>query len=218
MPAVTSKIERVSDPQKIVTHVVTRQSTEKMTPEAPDNPRSFRQEHVDGIWTLVEEYMDASGQEWQGQIDGTIATEPLETHVIFKTIPEDIKSNWLKWKAGQVTDPVNWSPDTAGNQQFQDFYTRYSNGFQMYYAPRITLRANGVENDPPDQSTVGLVDIGYANKIPSFRSPENMDFILTGARGVLEGNVWRNSYEWLGSAGKGQTGKWDADIYTVEQS
>jgi len=214
MPEVISKIERIQDPQKIITHVVTRQSTERMEPAAPDNPRSYRQEHFQGIFTLTEEYLDVSQQVWQGQVDGTVNSEPLETHVMFKNVPSDIKTNWLKWKTGQGTTPVDWDPNKTGNEIFSVFYEMYSSGFVVYNAPRIVLRATGVESGPPDQYGMGLINEDYINKIPDIqgRVPDNVSFLLTAARGVQEGEVWRNTYEWLGSAINGQG--WDTDIYS----
>jgi hypothetical protein len=136
---------------------------------------------------------------------------------LFKNIPEDIKSNWLKWKAGQATNPVGWNPNSAGNQLFQSFYDLYSAGFEVYYAPKVVLRANGVENTEPDQSKVGVVDDSWSDKVKDLQIPTSMNFILTSARGTQEGDMWRNAYEWLGSAVNGQG--WDADIYgiTVQQ-
>jgi hypothetical protein len=209
MPQVISKTETVRDVQKILTYTTTRQGTEEITPEA--NARSYRQEHVDGIWTLIEEYVDSSGGEGVGQVDGTTTSDPLESHPAFKTIPAKVKTNWLNWKIGRPVDPVSWTPDSETDATFISFYALYSKGTETYLAPRSVARLTNLEDGPPSQNMVGKIDGGWS-AITGFSGGPNVDFILSSARGTQEGDKWRNTYEWMGSQVNGEG--WNTLLYT----
>lgn len=198
------KTETAQDVQKIKTHTVTRQDFVDF--EATEGVRSFRKETVDGVVTIVEEYLDLGGQTYSFQIDGTTSTEPLITHPKFKDIPKEVLDKWADYQRGR--DVGNWKPQTETNTLFVLFFERYSKGFESYFSPRITIRMTGVESGPPSQVNVGKIDSGYSGL--SLTVPSGVDFILTSARGTQEGDFWRNTYEWMGSSrGAG----WDTEIY-----
>jgi len=203
------KIETAQDIQKIVTITTTRQDVNDFSPN--ENLRSYRKELVDGVTTIVEEALDLTGAVYQGQIDGTTSTEPLLTHSLFKTLPQDIRNKWTDWQAGRETP--GWKPSTETNATWVKFWTRYSGGNDSYFAARITLRNTSLESGPPDQTNVGFIDDGWTN-IPGVGSvvPTQINFLLTSARGTQEGNLWRNTYEWTGCSPHLDSG-WDEDIY-----
>jgi len=211
------------DVQKILTHTITQEAFEEMTPS--QDARSWRLTHADGVYTLVEEFAggDQSTPEYQGSVDSSLTTEPLETHANFSDFDDTLKNNWAEWKKNGVNgkfNPLSWTPETEKNQKFAtSFWPRWRSGIESYLAPRITLRNTALEDAPPNQENVGRIDGGWAN-IPGITEGivGGRNFILSGAKGNQEGIKWRNTYEWMGSDGQGkvqdgQAGKWDNYLY-----
>jgi len=217
--------ESTMDTQKILTHTITQEAFEEMTPS--QDARSWRLSHADGVYTLVEEFAggDQSTPEYQGSVDSSLTTEPLETHAKFAEFSDKLKNNWAEWRKNGINgkfDPANWRPETETNSVFAgSFWPRWRAGIESYLAPRITLRNTALEDGPPDQSKVGQIDTGWQN-IPGINEGlvGGRNFILSGAKGNQEGTKWRNTYEWMGSDGQGKVGdsaagKWDAFLYGV---
>jgi len=215
--------ESSMDVQKILTHTITQEAFEEMTPS--QDARSWRLTHADGVYTLVEEFAggDQSTPEYQGSVDSSLTTEPLETHANFSDFDDTLKNNWAEWKKNGVNgkfNPLSWTPETEKNQKFAtSFWPRWRSGIESYLAPRITLRNTALEDAPPNQENVGRIDGGWAN-IPGITEGivGGRNFILSGAKGNQEGIKWRNTYEWMGSDGQGkvqdgQAGKWDNYLY-----
>jgi len=206
---ITTQIEESVDVQKVKTTTTTKQAVGDLEPPVTDNLRTYRIEQSDAVWTVVEEVLDKEQQVYQGQVDGTVFNDPLETHALFKDVPATVKSNWLKWKSAQPTDPVNWDPKKETDEKFSKFYTKYSKGFETFYAPRIIIRITGLEDGPPDQRNLGKIE---TPKLTVNSVPAGVTFVLSASRGNMEGSLWRNTYEWLGSAVSG-TG-WNTEIYS----
>jgi hypothetical protein len=207
MAEAITKVEETLDVQRVLTTVTTTQSTESEPQQDPD-AKSYRLEYVDSVYTLVSEKVSKDDQTPQNQVDGSVSSDPLETHYLFKDVPSTVKSNWLKWKAGQVTNPVDWSPAKEADSKFAKFYKKYKNGFETYYAARIVLRMTELEDGPPSPKYLGQIE---TPKFDTHSNPSGVTFILSAVRGVQEGGLWRNTYEWLGSAANGQG--WDSLIY-----
>ena len=227
MPQIVVKRESVMDVQKILTHTITQQTDQSDPPAPSQDARSWRLSHEDGIWTLVEEYAggDQSVPEYQGSIDSSLTTEPLETHTAFSGFNDTLKNNWAEWRKNGVSGkftPPSWTPDKEQDNVFVLFFwPRWRAGVESYLAPRITLRMTALEDGPPDQANVGMIDGGWSS-IPGIENKVGTrNFILSGAKGNQEGAKWRNTYEWMGSDGNRSlsstdpnAGKWDGYLYT----
>ena len=76
----------------------------------------------------------------------------------------------------------------------------------MSVAPRIVIKHVTLETDYPNLSSVGIISTtGYGGDA----GPVN--FILTGLSAQQEGNKWRVTREYLGSA---RGSNWEAVLYT----
>ena len=226
MAEVTSKTEEVKDVYGVTTYTVTRQGDTALTPSTSPAPRSYRIQHSDAIYSIVEEWVTVDeGFVGQYQIDGSVSTEPLETNALFNDVQPINKDNWLKWKMGKPPSPVGWDPALVPNTgstpgyttdpKFATFYYWYKNGQESYFAPRVVIRLTRVESTPPDQTNIGKIDTAIAAGITGLQLPTSngttVNFILTSARGQQEGDVWRNTYEVTSSSSNGWG--WNADIY-----
>lgn len=225
MPAQT-KFEETKDLQKVVMRTITKQDFKEFEPDA--YARSYRKEQVDGVWTVVEEYLVEQGQAVLS-VDATTSTEPLETNSIFaKGIPASIKQYWTAWKRNPMSPMLAqaksgsegswWTPDVDGvkNSNFSLFYERWVIGYDSYLAPRIVIRKTILEDEAPDCAEVGLISDPPAG----VNVPDGINFIQTSARGQIEGDKWRNTYEWLGSnvnsINASGTAGWDPVVYTPQ--
>lgn len=225
---VETKFEQTKDIQRVVMDTYTYQDTTEF--EASETCRSYRKEHVDGIWTIVEEFITDQGSA-QWNVDGTTSTEPLESNLIFTSVPESIRKLWFAWKRNTQSPSLAkansgsvgawWDPAVDGilNTAFSKFYLRWTIGMDSYLAPRIVLRMNELEDGPPTQTNVGKIENPLPKMSPPPAIPANVTFVLTAARGVQEGDKWRNSYEWLGSSstsGPNAAGTqgWDTLVYS----
>jgi len=225
---VETKFEETKDMQRVIMHTYTYQETSDF--EASPTCRSYRKEHVDGIWTIVEEFIvDQGSAQWN--VDGTTSTEPLESNLIFTSVPESIRKLWFAWKrntqspslakAVSLSEGAWWDPAVDGvkDSAFLAFYKRWTIGMDSYLAPRIVLRMNELEDGPPTQTKVGKIEDPLSKMQTAPAIPAGVTFILTAARGIQEGDKWRNTYEWLGSSSTSGvnaagTNGWDTLVYS----
>jgi len=217
--AIQTKIEESQDIQRVVLQTITQQSIEDISVNA--NARSYRKEQVDGVYTLVEEFLLDQGSP-QYSADGSVSSEPLESHKLFKDTAAAIKAYWATWKRNPNADSLAqknsgsegpfWTPEKDGvkDQYFAIFWVLYSAGIESYYAPRVIVRMTELESGPPDMSNVGTIDGGWSGS--GVQIPSNMNFILSSVHGQQEGEFWRNTYEWLGSNPHSGEG-WNGPIY-----
>jgi hypothetical protein len=218
MAKVLVKEEYSRDITGIIVRTATYQDIEDITPDA--DARSWRQEHVDAVYTTVEESVYEQGAPvWAA--DATVQSEPLETNHYFAPMEQAVRENWLRWKKNpndpnfqptntqpDVSSTKPWKPELEGEEYFAWLYSLIQRGQEMYFAPRMMVRMTILEDDPPNAERLGLVDQpeqhGFTGTVPV-----GVDFLLSAARGQQEGNKWRNTYEWMGSA----PGGWDQTIY-----
>lgn len=217
--AVITKIEESKDIQRIVLQTITQQGIEDIEPN--ETARSYRKEQVDGVYTIVEEFLIEQGDP-QYSADSSVSSEPLESHRLFKNVSSSVKSFWATWKrnpnadslakANSDSDGPFWTPETDGvkDDSFAIFWVLYSSGIESYYAPRIVVRMTALESGSPDMSNAGVIDGGWAGS--GVQIPPNMNFILSSVHGQQEGTFWRNTYEWLGSNPHSGEG-WNGPIY-----
>jgi hypothetical protein len=221
MAVIQTKIEESQDIQKIVLQTITRQSPDDIT--VNPNARSYRKEQVDGVYTLVEEFLLSQGHP-QYSADGSVSSEPLESHKLFAGTAQGVKDKWATWKRNPMADSLlkknsgsdgaYWTPELDGvkDEYFAIFYPLYSSGIESYYASRITVRMTELEEGPPDMTNVGKIDAGWEGS--GVKVPQTMNFILSSVHGQQEGEFWRNTYEWLGS-NPGSAEGWSGPIYAA---
>jgi hypothetical protein len=220
MTAIQTKIEESRDIQKIVLQTITQQSIEDIEPN--ENARSYRKEQVDGVYTMVEEFLLNQGAP-QYSVDGSVSSEPLESHKLFKDVGTLTKANWATWKRNPSADSLAkansgsvgpfWTPQTDGvlDEYFAIFWVLYSAGIESYYAPRITIRMTLLMDGAPDMTNLGTID---TNGWPGagISKPAGMNFILSSCHAQQEGDQWRTTYEYLGSNPASGEG-WNGPIY-----
>lgn len=214
MPGTIIKDEKTMGIDRCVMETITQQSFSEITknPEA----RSYREDHSDGVYTLVEEFLLSQGSP-QFSFDGSIGTEPLETHPAFNKdgdyeIPEDIKKLWAAYKRnpsdvylagkgkGATGDNVSnlWLPALETDASFVVFYTFWKAGMESYYVGRVTVRVTTLEDGAPDMTKLGKID-QYGEWPPGFSAPDGSNFILSGVRSQQEGEFYRTTYEYQSS-------------------
>lgn len=222
MPVIT-KFEETRDMQKVTMRTITYQDTTEFDPN--EGLRAYRKEQNDGIWTITEEHLLTQDENvYVLNVDATTSQDPLETCPNFADISTYIKNYWTTWKknpndpalgAASAKDAKSglWTPEAEATRKddpdeiFQTFWALYKSGVTSYLAPRIQVRMTRVEDGPPNYSNVGLID-----SPPDPFSGDAGEWILNSVRGQQEGDVWRNTYEWMHSAaGK----KWESSIYTL---
>lgn len=205
--------------QKVTMRTLTYQATEEF--EATSGVRSYRKEHSEGVWTVTEEHLlSQESDQYLLSMDATTSQDPLETCSKFADIPEKIKNLWTTWKKNpsdpslsgvEPTDPKSkfWTPQAQADSEpesvFAKFWGKYKSGTISYLAPRVQVRMTRVEEGPPSYANVGKID-----KPPEPFDQENI-WLLNAVRGQQEGDLWRNSYEWMHAA-LGKT--WDSEIYS----
>jgi hypothetical protein len=206
--ATETQIEIARDPTGLVTRTLTKQAFAWENPS--NDARSYRVTQTDGVVTIVEEYFDTMPAVYS--IDISTTQEPIESHPKFAEIPTALRQKWGKWKQNS-TDPtliINgtaWNPVTETSELFQKLYAYFNQGISSYFAPRIVIKLSTLEDSPPDASHVGIIsETGYSGN----EGPVN--FILTGLSGQQEGNKWRVTREFLGSA---RGNDWDTYLYTA---
>jgi hypothetical protein len=220
------KIETSMGIDKCVIETITRQSLDGEISKNP-NARSYREDQTDGVYTLVEEFLMEQGTP-QFAFDGSIGTEPLETHPAFNDggdfqISDAIKKQWITYKRnptdpylagkgkGTTTEnPLNlWQPAREEDPSFTVFYTFWKAGMESYYVGRVTARVTVLEDGAPDMTKLGKID-QWGEWPAGFTPPEESTFILSGVRSQQEGDSFRTTYEYQSSpAGTA----WNAILY-----
>lgn len=215
--AVLTKHEETRDMQKVTMRTLTYQATEEFEPSA--GVRAYRKEQNDAVWTVTEEYLlPQESDVYMLSMDATTSQDPLETCPKFAGISATVWNLWTTWKRnpndpalGEATnkDPKSnlWTPQAEANEDegFAKFWDLYKSGTTSYLAPRVQLRMTRVEEGPPSYANVG-----YIETPPEPFADENI-WLLNSVRGQQEGDLWRNTYEWMHAAA-GKT--WDINIYT----
>ena len=209
--AINTQIETSKDLQGVVMQTITSADIADFDPN--ENARSNRKTLVDGVTTIVEEFLLEQGQP-QFAFDATVSTDPLETHERFTTIsggiPTSIRNKWLLWKKNP-SDPGldGWKPEEETNEIFAEFYGLFRNGFEVYYTPRLTARVTVLEEGAPNLSLLGKIDTWGGGWPHGLTLPTGADFILSGVRSQQEGAFFRNTYEYMSSG----PGGWNDTIY-----
>jgi len=223
------KVEESMGIDRCVMQTITQQSLDASIDKNPD-ARSYREDHSDGVYTLVEEFLISQGEP-QFSFDGSIGTEPLETHPLFnngggKPISEELKKKWTTYKrnpndaylagkgTGKTTEnPLNlWQPATETDSNFSFFYSYIKRGVESYYVGRVTARVTVLESGAPNMSLLGGIDAWGGGWPDGFVPPggNETNFLLSGVRSQQEGNFYRTTYEYM-SAVKGAA--WDINLY-----
>lgn len=220
------KIEESMGIDRCVMQTITQQSLEGEI-EINPNARSYRQDQTDGVYTLVEEFLISQGEP-QFSFDGSIGTEPLETHPYFNSggdaIPDNLKALWATYKknpndaflrgkgTGVTTDnPLNlWQPAAETDAQFVKFYSYIKKGVESYYVGRCIARVTVLEEGAPDMGMLGRIDVWGGGWPSGFTPPEGANFILSGIRSQQEGDRFRTTYEYTSSAANSS---WDIFLY-----
>lgn len=211
--ATTTRIEQSMGIDKIVLQTITQQSLAGEITKNPD-ARSYREDQVDGVYTLVEEVILQQGDP-QFSFDGSIGTEPLETHPLFNggtyDISEEIKKKWAVYKKNPAdTFLAGWNPATETNANFVKFYDYIKKGVESYYVGRVTARVTVLESGAPDMRQLGGIDVWGGGWPSGFQPPSGANFLLSGVRSQQEGDFFRTTYEYQ-SAPAGAA--WDIVLY-----
>jgi hypothetical protein len=202
--ATETQIDVSKDPTGLVTRTVTSQA---FAWEDPSNDaRSYRVTQTDGVVTIVEEYFDTMPPVYS--IDISTTQEPIESHPKFAEMTKKQREDWGMWKQNSTNPELNgWQPSTDASPLIQKLYSFFNQGISSYFAPRIVIKHSTLEDAAPSAGDVGLIS---ATGYPGNAGPVN--FILTGLSGQQEGNKWRVTREYLGSA---RGSNWDAYLYTT---
>lgn len=218
--AIMTRFEESRDISGIVMQTITQQDTSQITPNT--EARSWRQDQTDGIWTITEEFLisDAAGT-WSS--DGSCSSEPLESHVRYALqVSEKVKNLWTVWKRNPSDEFLNrtenqidgkpWTPSKeVTDTWFVEFYYFYSRGMESFLCARLTARFTHLEDGPPDTTNLGKID----DKPASMFGYGSGYWLLSGVRSQQEGNMWRNTYEYLGAgpASFASNYGWEPKIY-----
>jgi hypothetical protein len=216
--ATITKLEESMDLQKVRMQTITQQAFEDI--DANDGARAWRKETTDGVTTMVEEFLLDQGQPAYSA-DGTVSSEPLETHSLFSLVGPWAANAWATWKRNPNADSLSkantgsegnfWTPEVDGikDSHFAVFYGLYKMGIESYLAPRVIVRMTELEDGPPDVANVGKIDNGANSSGVTLASG---NWLLSSVHGQQEGTMWRNTYEWMGSNQAAAAG-WNATIY-----
>ena len=203
--ATETQVEVSKDPTGLVTRTLTKQTLAGWE-DPSDDARSYRVTQTDGVVTIVEEYFDTMPPVYS--IDVSTTQEPIESHPKFAELTAKQRQDWGKWKQNSQDPTLNgWDPATDPSTLFQKLYAYFNQGITAYFAPRIVVKHSTLEDSAPGAGDVGIISsTGY----PGNTGPVN--FILTGLSGQQEGNKWRVTREYLGSA---RGSNWDSYLYTA---
>jgi hypothetical protein len=193
-------------------NVTTEEVWESFTPiTANTNAKSYSQQQADGVYqltqTFIDEIPDPGGgpnvypDVWSCEV--STSAEPIENHPIFSSVSAAEWDKVRKWKNGVDLDI--WTPAQQGPTGAK-YQALINKGTTTFLSPRIVIKHSFVSQEKPDLEKIGKVNF------PSFASgmsPAGIDYIVTGATCTTEGNRYRITYEWLGSA----LGGWDKDLY-----
>jgi hypothetical protein len=210
------KIEESMGIDRCVMQTITQQSLAgEITKNA--EARSYRQDLSDGVYTLVEEFLIEQGAP-QFSFDGSIGTEPLETHPLFnsgggKQISDEIKKKWTIYKKNPNDAFLNgWSPADEKDANFVVFYGYIQKGVESYYVGRVTARVTVLEDGAPDMGQLGGID-AWGSWPAGFTPPSSSNFLLSGVRSQQEGNFFRTTYEYQSSP---KDTVWDLNLYLFQ--
>lgn len=176
---------------------------------------SYTLTQEDGVYTLTETITEqvpdpgggggGSGFPDIWSLDVSTISEPIETNPYFRNgMSLTEMANWTAWKQGRedATDPK-----TSSNQVVQALYERFNRGETDYLTPRVVVKFQKVYTVPPSLSGVGFATSNISGS--PFTFPNDVNFLMTGATALREGNTYRVTMEWLTS----KPGKWDTLIY-----
>ena len=208
---IESIIEETKDIQGVVMSTITYQDVTDFDPSA--DARTYRKVTQDGVVQIVEEYLLSQGAP-QFSFDGSVATDPLETHPRYSDptegIPKAIQTKWLLWKKNPSDAGLEgWKPQEETNSRFAEFYNYFRQGIEVFFTPRVTVRVTVLESGAPDLTNLGKMDTWGGGWPAGFTVPEGVNFILSGVRSQQEGEFYRTTYEYMSSA----PGGWDIIIY-----
>lgn len=222
MAGIITKQEESMDLTKVRMQTITQQAFEDIEPNS--EARAWRKETTEGVTTMVEEFLLDQGAPTYS-VDGTVSSEPLESHKMFSLVGPATADRWATWKRNPNADSLAkknsgsignyWTPEDDGvlDTYFAEFYALYRKGIESYLAPRVVVRMTELEDGPPDVTNVGKIDNGAANSGVTLPSG---NWILSSVHGQQEGPHWRNTYEWMGSNQAAASG-WDPQIYGTQQ-
>jgi hypothetical protein len=215
--ATVTRVEQSMGIDKCVIQTVTQQS---LSGEIAKNAeaRSYREDQVDGVYTLVEEIIIEQGEP-QFSFDGSIGTEPLETHPLFNgganTISAELKAKWATYKKNPAdTFLAGWKPAEETDENFVVFYNYIKQGVESYYVGRVTARVTVLETGAPNMLLLGAIDAWGGGWPDGFAPPQGTSFLLSGVRSQQEGVFYRTTYEYTSSPAGTQ---WDLTLYGFSQ-
>lgn len=175
------------------------------------------------LYSIDQEVIDQPGTDhWSVEIGNS--TEPIETNIRYSGAfwqdweREELKK-WQIWKSNPA-DPLvaGWNPalltEAGGggttSWAIQNIYEFWSRGITDYYEPKLTLKREIIEANPPSLDGLGLIQ--SAAIYPGNSNLGNRNFLYMGASGRQSGKWWMNTYEYVLSGAIG----WDADLYGGE--
>lgn len=203
MALTETQIEVSKDPTGLITRTTTKQA---FAWEDPSNDcRSYRVTQTDGVVTIVEEFFDEMPAVYN--VDVSTTQEPVESHPYWSDWNAQERKLWQLWKQNPTNPELGkWTPATSENPQTATIYILFNKGITNYFAPRIVIKHVTLEDTEPNLGTVGIISTtGYGGDT----GPVN--FILTGLSAQQEGNKWRVTREYLGSA---RGSNWEQVLYT----
>jgi hypothetical protein len=208
---IASIIEQTKDLQGVVMETTTWQDVTDF--EASAGARSYRKVTQDGVVQIVEEVLIEQGAP-QFSFDGSVSTDPLETHPRYSDptegIPSAIQEKWLRWKKNPSDAGLDgWKPEDEANARFAEFYGYFTKGVEVFFSPRVTARVTVLESGAPDLLNLGKLDVWGGGWPAGFTVPEGVNFLLSGVRSQQEGEFFRTTYEYMSSA----PGGWSMIIY-----
>lgn len=200
----------------------TKQSFDAITPSS--DARSYRLTHEGGVYTLTQEILGTTGA-GRYQVDCSVASEPIENNKFFlpgggSAISQEEANLWKTWKRnpqdpqlakGVLGDWTGdyWNPLQDGGDGIQTLLYLYNREQTTFLSPRVVVKKTVIEDSAPNLDAVGTINWPGLDGV----TPAGMNFILAGAHGQqTTGNLWQNTYEWMGSGLKG----WDANLYGAE--
>lgn len=212
-----SKYEERVDAHGVVTIKKTLESFSDFAPDAglEQGLQSYTKtvdSNAGPLYTIDQEVIDQGGTEHYSIEIGN-STEPIESHVRYSGAfvevwqKQELKK-WHQWKQDEKNPLlVGWLPNQSPSWAVQEFYTLWSEGITDYYEPKITLKKEIIEANPPNLDGLGLM-------LPSSIYPgednlENRNFLFIGGSGRQSGKWWTNTYEYLLSGAKG----WNSIVY-----
>jgi len=203
MALTETQVEVSKDPTGLITRTTTKQAFAWEDPSA--DCRSYRVTQTDGVVTVVEEFFDDMPAVYN--VDVSTTQEPVESHPYFSTLAAKFRSDWALWKQSPNNPDLNgWNPGDETGEKESTLYALWKKGITNYFAPRIVIKHVTLETTEPNLSAVGIIsNTGYSGDT----GPVN--FILTGLSAQQEGNKWRVTREYLGSA---RGNNWEAVLYT----